>query len=612
MMQRVLAGSSGWKRLLQKQPSLSSRVGSAFPTRTLTALTQPIDADYLKDIQADKGASDARKNTKQPDSTETSTWTPPKDPWNLEDVMDSSIGYDELPDWDSTFVSRISAERIQIHPNKIPTLTELASLPLPYPDPNQDSNKLYALQRKRQHYKYIYQQVQRLAESRIQAIRALENWEEKQDAVDLLFEDIEAQLKEREEILGKHPSFGQWVERALEEYLQSVQKEPSASSKEELDDSSAVPLFMDCYPSDGSHDDNTIVPTILRPLQPHSRNMTVGSMVEEWELAAHKKTKRILLRQSTRHIAKALQDGVQRIYVHGAQGAGKSAALASIVAAARTSGAIVLYLPNGDDLHKNGFYLEANAKRPGVFDLPILSKNACDDMLATHGDILETIMISKDILASIFTEEQLVQIDLKDDVNASDLLKHGVSKLSHAPMAYSAVVEALMTQTQVDFIMVLDEFNCFFEKSHYYHGDYEDAKIPVPYEQISLFQPAFETMSLVGREMTPLEERKTPRPIQRGAVIVATTESHAIARTITEALTADAKSQQDEMNDIKLVAVPRFSALEVDHMLANYEAVGVGKLRMDRGETIMNEQEVARLRMISGSVAQKLLDACII
>ena len=161
----------------------------------------------------------------------------------------------------------------------------------------------------------------------------------------------------------------------------------------------------------------------------------------------------------------------------------------------------------------------------------------------------------------------------------------------------------------------------------------------VPYRQISLFQPAMDAMNLLaakttggagGRESdsnnknddgedfttTPLE----PVLMKRGAVVVGTTESHAISRDLTAALTANAKLQavaeSEEQNTaaaakMHVVEVPRLSPLEVEHMLANYEATGVGKLRLDQGDTVGNQQEVAFLRLVSGSVPQKLLDACI-
>jgi small subunit ribosomal protein S29 len=42
------------------------------------------------------------------------------------------------------------------------------------------------------------------------------------------------------------------------------------------------------------------------------------------------------------------------------------------------------------------------------------------------------------------------------------------------------------------------------------------------------------------------------------------------------------------------------------------EAIGIGRLRFDRGDTVMNKNEMGFLRMISGGVGQKLLDNCII
>ena len=62
-------------------------------------------------------------------------------------------------------------------------------------------------------------------------------------------------------------------------------------------------------------------------------------------------------------------DGGCRVYVRGARGTEKSAALATIVASARLSGHILLYLPDGDRLRKNGLYIVPNERREGVYDL---------------------------------------------------------------------------------------------------------------------------------------------------------------------------------------------------------------------------------------------------
>merc|ERR1712166_570030 len=97
------------------------------------------------------------------------------------------------------------------------------------------------------------------------------------------------------------------------------------------------------------------------------------------------------------------------------------------------------------------------------------------------------------------------------------------------------------------------------------------------------------------------------------SVIVGSTESHAIRREITDSLTSTATTNATTTTTTTTtcIEIPRFTSLEVDHILANYEATGVGKLRSDRGDTIMNLQEVEYLKMCSGSIGQKLLDVSI-
>jgi hypothetical protein len=196
-------------------------------------------------------------------------------------------------------------------------------MPLPppaCPHPGTDGQvKAYAAYRKQSHYNYIAGKVKEMAKPRVEKILALPSPDDKQDAVDELFESVEVELKNQEEILGMHPHFGKWVERGLEEYLQSVRK-GDTDAVQESEDEKAQPVFMDCVSPDEADE---IVPSILSPLQAHQKDGP-GRMVEEWELSAHKKTKRILLRQCTRSIAQTLeQSEPSRIFVHGRQGVGK-------------------------------------------------------------------------------------------------------------------------------------------------------------------------------------------------------------------------------------------------------------------------------------------------
>jgi hypothetical protein len=157
------------------------------------------------------------------------------DPWDLEDILTSTITYEDLPDFSPSYVSRVSQERVQIYKEKIPTLQALASpseVPLPKkgppPHPGLGQAKSYALYRKRSQYQYISEQVKALAEPKVAAIESTfknmnDDVDSKQDAIDELYEDIDNELRDREPIMGKHPMFSKWVQKALEEYLTNKQ-----------------------------------------------------------------------------------------------------------------------------------------------------------------------------------------------------------------------------------------------------------------------------------------------------------------------------------------------------------------------------------------------------
>lgn len=560
-------------------------------------------------------------------------WT---DELDTEQMMNSNETFADLPDWSPRFVSRISNDRIQLYPDKIPTLDALAILPLhppPPPNPGLGKRRAYALYRKRALYQNILERVREMVqEDRLASIRALESWEDKQDAVDDLFDEITKTLQRQETILGKHPLFEEWVEKALEEHLQQIQSDKEGSAEPTAAQSPRVPIFMDCFGPEDSAD--SVVPKILSPLKVWERGNMCGRMVEEWQLSAHKVSKRIMLRHCTQIIASKVlpnaETGKQqaRILVTGRQGVGKSAALAAIVASARTSGAIVLYLPDGNRLRQNGYYVEPSLKRKGVFDLPILTQQVCQQLLGSHKDELAQFSADKAHLARYLTSEQLKVVlrDSADSVSLADILQAGAIRTALSAPCYAAAVDVLMNQEKTSFFIVLDEFNCYFGRGHYFHADYdEDVKKPIPYDNISLFQPALDAMAInavdIGEygDLDAEEKMKPPVCMKRGAVIVAISESHGIPRKVTDTLILNAKQQRQQQQQqtdtatapIYVVDVPFLSSLEIEHMLSHYEAIGVGNLRMDRGETVMNEQEVAYLSMVSGGVPQKLLDACI-
>ena len=89
-------------------------------------------------------------------------------------------------------------------------------------------------------------------------------------------------------------------------------------------------------------------------------------------------------------------------------------------------------------------------------------------------------------------------------------------------------------------------------------------------------------------------------------------ESKAVRRTFTKSLTESANALAERDNPVNVVEVRRFSNVEVQHILYNFEITGIGRLRFDRGNTTLNPEEVEYLRMVSGGTGQHLMDACMI
>jgi len=272
-----------------------------------------------------------------------------------------------------------------------------------------------------------------------------------------------------------------------------------------------------------------------------------------------------------------------------------------------------MYLPDGDRLRKNGFFITPSAAREGMYDLQDLSQEACAAFLNSHESDLKGMEANKATLENFFKESQLERISelSGESVGLVEVLKYAVERKSHAPMCFSVVVDTLMNQAEKPFFMVLDEFNCYYDHGHYFHMSYDDrVREPIPYSRINLFEHALAAMALSSNVED--EDVEAPRLMKRGGIIVGMTESHAVPRKVTGGLIAYAQANSKSDETLSVVEVPHFSGQEVDHILANYESIGLGNLRLDRGDTLMDEQEVAYLKMVSGSIGQSLQDASVL
>lgn len=791
-----------------------------------------------------------------------------EDTWEDHEILSLTYTYDDLPDWTPECVSPTSQERIQILPEKIPTVEHLARLPLPqhvHPHPGHGYPRAYAFHRDKLLAKNIAAKVRTLAEPKLVAIQSLSSIEEKQNAVDELFENVEFQLKETEEILGRHPKFGHWVEKGLEAYLVEVEEssrlvlynemleiveekvkplikkieesgskedaagklfslmtdttaaagfittpakdhplfsfwtrkamdeclfransdaykaltkeiqplvrtaldsmslsldevdaktgkiprekrneivqsikgdidgldspvlrnfhfmawlkqsfkeylykdvatavwdkfpnsysdditlqdqvdivrirleqdeiplmhhedfrkwvtravgqlrhgkteiepiepfmtideltsipmyvissvvqkicdegkpEPLAPYPTETQDSDALPIFMDCYdPEDGEEK----VPSILFPLEFRERQTIEGRMMEEWDLAARKDSKRIMLRSCMRAVAQVLdqcETRPARVLMHGRRGVGKTAAMAALVASARKSGHIVMYIPDANQLHKFGYYIEPSEAREGMWNLPILSQELLQRLLHVNEKDLKEFHADQDVLKMYFNESQLQQLPEGDGgrVDLVELAKFAAENTDLAAGCYDTVLHVMMNQEERPFDIFVDEFNIFYKHGEYFHMDYdEDVKESIPYPIINLFKPIMDAMALTID--ADGEETLEPKLMKKGVIVAATSEMHPVPRKATDTLIANAKrSLKEHRNNLFVIEVPRLSKLEVEHMLSNYESIGLGKLRLDGGRTVNNPDEVEFLRVLSSSVPQNLMNACV-
>jgi len=303
-------------------------------------------------------------------------WT---DEWIIsEEEWLSNKTWDDIEEWTPKLATRKSLESVKVFEGGVPTLQQLSELDLPPSlsvHPGHGSPKQYATHRKKHIKSRLKMAIQLSIHDDLQKILQMESWSDKQEAVDALFEVIEDRVREREPVLGKQPEFGAMVENGLEQVLRMVQGrmrgaaskvddasddaaedsdntdgEKAAANEDSKDDvlnvvgeETAVPVFMDVAnvknaPNSAflAKSNDSGIPNLIYPLNVHHRE-GVGRMVEEWELAANKETRRIMMRDATKAIASKIVDatnccdssvsdsekGAARVLVTGKRGVGK-------------------------------------------------------------------------------------------------------------------------------------------------------------------------------------------------------------------------------------------------------------------------------------------------
>lgn len=579
------------------------------------------------------------------------------DPYHISHEMwGKSRTISDLPDWNKNMSSRTSNERVRVYEDGIPSIKLLASfqksLPTSYPPhPALGSPKSYTKYRNMITNRRIYEVVSRIAQPKMESILSIADMNSKQEAIDKLFEYIhnflcckKSNSRKKSSFMNNiipidqlsiwksHPEFPLKVEKNIEEFLKNFNKtekiNPSASFHIDRANKDAKksgihepsPFFIDFLKEPECQLDENNIPTFLHPLTVSPKD-SVGRMVEEWNLSSHQETKRIMMRECMSSVANELQKKTHDslVYVHGVKGVGKTTLLALITASARKSGHVVLYIPDSNRLVKRGYYNEASSlSHRQLFDLPILSQEFCSNLLYSHKNKLDHIIIYPQNLLEIFFCQKKLKIlrsellkkgiASNDQTNLTSILNIATRFISLASPCFEIVLYTLMNQSSIPFTIIIDEFNCYFGQSHYYNELYDKRALnSIPLEYFTLFRPFFQLMGLSKDTINNITYIPQTKVSTNTNILVGTTHSHAISPSVTSSLTQVMKN-----NDyVSTILVPPYSPKEVNHIISNFEIIGIGRLRFDKGEILMNEQEVAYLRMISEGVGQNLFDSCI-
>jgi small subunit ribosomal protein S29 len=365
-------------------------------------------------------------------------------------------------------------------------------------------------------------------------------------------------------------------------------------------DRTAAPLFMDVFqPSRNDDDDPETKKDTSYPISGPARGVP-----DEWDLAAHKTTKRIMLRQCMRHVAThLLLPHGRQFYLDGPKGVGKSAALNALVIAARRSGRVVLFLPDGDVMTQRGVYVEPSPTREGVFDLPVMAQRLNEQLMVVHGAQLTGLTAERADLEEVFTPKQLKAVvesfrkEEGGDATGSSIplvhvLRKGIEEAKLATGAYRTAIKTLTSDPNLRFLMVVDEINTYHDGGQYYHEKYDfHVQKPIPPRLISLFDPFL-----------------NPHNYNNISLITAPTHSRSISPKVTTQLSNEMAND----DNVTVVNVPRYSDVEARAMIAHYESTGIGRLRFDRGDVLGDDQEVEYIKMVSGRRGDIFLRECLL
>ncbi|CAM9200472.1 unnamed protein product, partial [Ectocarpus fasciculatus] len=179
-----------------------------------------------------------------------------------------------------------------------------------------------------------------------------------------------------------------------------------------------------------------------------------GPVWEEMKALAESKRKPL---KGVRRVV--VQPGQRSYLLTGRRGSGKSCVLNQAVLHARSTGWIVLFVPDGRNLVQKGIYCQPSPVLEELYDLPSMKR--LKTLREAHGDQLKNITIKDpEVLGRHEGAKTLL-----------DVMDMGLADQEHAGTAHYDVMRELLATTEAKVMLAIDEYNELFQMSHWHYGD---------------------------------------------------------------------------------------------------------------------------------------------
>jgi len=264
--------------------------------------------------------------------------------------------------------------------------------------------------------------------------------------------------------------------------------------------------------------------------------------------------------------------GVPNFVLTGPRGVGKTMVLNHVVNFCRSSGWLVVYIPNLHYYCNEPCAYPPSRTWPGCYDQYDLAPTFLESLRAANADMLSTLPLRLPFQFPFKGSNLLQLLDL-------GLERH---KILGCPVA-AHIIRELKLVTEVPVLIALDDYNIIYKMSDYTYVDDKDRVQPIaPYN-----------LTLIRHLCT------FPDPdLKHGGVVVATSERYPVRET---------KALQELRSGPYAVPVPRYSWQEMKTLLRYYEHLQIARDR----EGGFDDDDVREIAGVSGRIGLDVFTAAV-